>query len=143
MLSLIGTLLSFIPGVMTLVNKYYEQRANLQMAQLGADKDVAVATIQAQAQIDEGRAKLWGAVTASRLLTWLVVGIATPVGIYVWKVVVIDNVIGPGCLGGWCWVGTTDPIKGAVGEWMGTVILSLFGSATALAAVQHWWTTRP
>ena len=46
---------------------------------------------------------------------------ALPVVIYIWKVIVIDKVLG--------W-GTTDPINGEVATWSGLIVTTYFGGRT-------------
>jgi len=46
---------------------------------------------------------------------------ALPVVIYIWKVIVIDKVLG--------W-GTTDPITGEVATWAGVIVTTYFGGRT-------------
>jgi hypothetical protein len=46
---------------------------------------------------------------------------ALPVVIYIWKVIVIDKVLG--------W-GTTDPITGEVATWAGVILTTYFGGRT-------------
>ena len=46
---------------------------------------------------------------------------ALPVVIYIWKVIVIDKVLG--------W-GTTDPIIGEVATWAGVIVTTYFGGRT-------------
>jgi hypothetical protein len=133
MLKILATILGFIPGFTSLIEKWMDNKVRILMAQLDVKRDVAIAIIQSEASITEGRAKLWGAIGASQLLTWLVIVLATPVAIYEWKVVVYDVVLG--------W-GSTEAIHGAVADWLNSVIYSLFGSATVLATAKAWWTTR-
>ena len=46
---------------------------------------------------------------------------ALPVVIYIWKVIVIDKVLG---------LGTTDPISGEVATWAGVIVTTYFGGRT-------------
>jgi hypothetical protein len=43
---------------------------------------------------------------------------AAPIVIYLWKVIVWDKVLG---------LGTTDPIEGAVAQWVGVILAAYFG----------------
>lgn len=49
--------------------------------------------------------------------------------IYVWKLFVIDKVVGPGCL--WwtdlCWRGSTDPLSPEMSNWAMIIITAYFG----------------
>jgi hypothetical protein len=46
---------------------------------------------------------------------------ALPVVIYIWKVIVIDKVLG---------LGSTDPINGEVATWAGVIVTTYFGGRT-------------
>lgn len=52
--------------------------------------------------------------------------------IFVWKVVVVDKVIGPGCI--WftsvCWKGSTDPLSQELSTWAMIVLTAYFGGRT-------------
>lgn len=52
--------------------------------------------------------------------------------IYIWKLVVVDKVIGPGCI--WftsmCWRGSTDPLSPELSQWALIVITAYFGGRT-------------
>ncbi len=57
---------------------------------------------------------------------------AFAVVIYVWKLFVIDKVIGPGCI--WltktCWDGSTDPLSPEMSSWAMVIITAYFGGRT-------------
>jgi hypothetical protein len=138
MISVLLGFLAAIPGiggiVTSLTSSFFNAKVQMTVAKLGVDRDVAVAMIQSEAQVTAGRAQMWGVIGASKLLTYLVIVFAVPVAWYEGKVIVYDTILG---------FGSTDAIHGDVQAWMNAVVYSLFGSATALAAVQHWWTTKP
>lgn len=137
MLSALLALIAAIPGIGTIVttvtNAFFNAQVQLKVSKYNVDRDVAVAMIQEESKITEGRAKIWGVIGASKMLTLLVFIFAIPVAWYEIKVIVYDTILG---------LGTTEAIKGDVATWMNSVVYSLFGSATALAAVQSWWTTK-
>lgn len=114
--------LSALPGLGSVISdviaRVYDAKVRLEMARTGAERDVAVAAIQAQSVQTQ-------AIASSPILSWLVVGFAIPVAAFEWKVVIWDTMLG---------LGSTPAIHGDVGAWMGTIIGWLFGSATALAA---------
>ncbi len=137
MISIILAALGLIPGlgsiVQAITKSWFEAKTNITIARLGVDRDVAVEMIRSEAQVTEGRAKLWGAIGASKALMAIVIVMAIPITWFEWKVVVYDTILG---------LGSTDAIKGDVSVWMNSIVYSIFGSATVLAGVQHWWTTR-
>jgi hypothetical protein len=57
-------------------------------------------------------------------LGWI--GFVLPYACYTWKVVVFDIVLK---------MGTTDPIKGMVGDWGGLIVASIFGGSFAMGAL--------
>lgn len=128
-----AALLALIPGILPIIQYFAKAKADVELAKINGRTAVGSAAASAAAQEAEGRAKTWGFISGSKLLTWLVIALAGPIVIYEWKVVVWDVVL--------AW-GTTDPIKGQVADWMNTIIASLFGSSTALAIAQLWWTTK-
>ncbi len=137
MISIILAALGLIPGlgsiVQAITKAWFEAKTNITITRLGVDRDVAVEMIRSEAQVTEGRAKLWGAIGASRALMAIVVVMAIPVVWFEWKIVIYDTVLG---------LGETAAIKGDVATWLNSIVYSIFGSATVLAGVQHWWTTK-
>jgi hypothetical protein len=134
MWAIIQTILSFIPGFTNILESWFKAKADVELAKVKANEAVGSEAVKAAAQEADGRAKTWGVIGASSLLTWLVIILAMPIAVFEWKVVIWDTVLQ--------W-GTTDPIKGQVADWMNTIIASLFASSTVLATAQLWWTTKP
>lgn len=138
-------LLGMIPGIGSLIEgilgKLFDMKVRLVQARVGADRDTAVELVKATAQAEHETTAKLGILASNKLLTLLVVGFATPLVIYVWKIVVVDKIIGPGCL--WeqslCWTANTDPIRGQVADWATVIIGSLFGSTTAVAVGKMWF----
>lgn len=89
MLSLFATLIGLVPGLESLAASWHasalEAKVKMTMAQLGCSRDVAVATIQAQAQVQTR----WWFVAAIPPL-W-----ALPFVLYTWKAIAWDNVVCP------------------------------------------------
>lgn len=125
---------SLVNGVNAFTKSYYDAKVQIVRAKTGLEEAKARDIVNASmAETHEGVARL-SVIAGNKVLVWLVVAFATPLVIFIWKVVVIDIVIGPGCiwLTSMCWVGSTDPIKGEVAGWASTIIWSIFGSSTAL-----------
>jgi len=138
-----ASLLALIPGALSLLQWWFGKQVDIEMAKTNASRDVAVAAVQAAAQEADGRAKTWGFISGSKLLSLLVIFLAVPIGLYEWKEIVVDKIIGPGCILEWCWIGNTDPIGDTmVAGWMNTIIASLFASSSVLAVAHLWWTTK-
>lgn len=120
MLAWIGSLIGG-PVVNGLISAY-KARLESQNSTDAKAADLAAAAIQAEIdqrrQISEMR-KVEGAWGPIGLLVF---GFGLVVLIYFGKVIVWDIVLG---------LGSTDVIKGAVAEWVNTVIMFLFGGATA------------
>jgi hypothetical protein len=141
-------ILGLIPGALSLIQfaigKVFDAKVAIVQARTGATRDVAIELVKSAAvEAHENTSKL--AILASNpLLTFLLVGFASPLVIYIWKIVVVDIVIGPGhihvpYLFDFAWKGTTDPIRGQVGDWANTIIGFLFGSATTVALGRMWF----
>jgi hypothetical protein len=141
-------LLGIIPGLLNLVQfvvgKAFDAKVALVQARLNVDRDVATKLVEAAtAQEHENTSKL-SVIASNPLLTFLLVGFATPFVIFIWKVVVVDIVIGPGhihlpFMSDFIWKGETDAIRGQVGDWGNTIIAFLFGSATTVALGKMWF----
>ena len=137
------TLIQFVIG------KVFDSKVAIVQARLGVERDVAVQLVTAAAQENHENTSKLAIYASSKILTVMLVGFAVPFILYTWKIVVVDIVIGRGCIGfhpfGWeiianhCWVGTTDPIKGQVAEWATTIIGFLFGSATTVTIGKMWF----
>jgi hypothetical protein len=85
MLSLIASVVGLIPGLENLASSWHssdlEAKVKMYMAKTGADRDMAVAIVQAQAQVQTR----WWFVAVIPVL-W-----ALPFVAYVWKGVFFDN----------------------------------------------------
>ncbi len=142
---MIAALLALIPGVTSILQYWFKAKADVQLARIQGRAAVGSAAVMAAGAEADGRARTWGVIGASKLLTILVIVLAAPIAAYEWKEIVVDKIIGPGCIWftGWCWIGDTDPIKDpVVATWLNTIIASLFASSSVLACAQLWWTTR-
>lgn len=128
MISAIIAFLGIIPGVSTVIGaimgKMYDAKVAITTARIGGDVSVATAMVNASIAVEASRVQGLTVIAGSWVLSFLVVGFATPFIIYEWKVVVWDTVL--------MW-GVTNPIRGAVIDWGGTIIMCLFGSGTALS----------
>ncbi len=122
-------ILGLIPGLMGLieaiVGKVSDNRTKVVMAQLGVDRDKALAIIQAQTTMDTNRVSWLSVVGSNWVLTWLIVAFATPLVWYFGKCVIYDTILG---------LGSTAPIHGQVADWASAIIYSLFGSAAAVGS---------
>lgn len=136
MLSLIGSALLLIPGVLSTVEKlqrnWFDAKVRITAARIGGDVERAKAIVSLGTTEIHERNVWLSIIASSPLLTCLIILFASPFAIFIWKVVVVDIVIGPGCVFGACWNGLTDPIRGQVADWGNTIIVSIFGSGTAV-----------
>lgn len=132
MIGFLATIAGMIPGIAKIVealtNSYFNAKVTMTTARIGGDVNVARALIQASAQSEATGVERLKVLSGSWPLVMLVVGFALPWIIYEWKVVVWDVVFAHYTHG------TTDVIRGNVGDWAGVIIASLFGSSTVLAA---------
>jgi hypothetical protein len=133
LIGLIPGLLSFAQGI---AGKILDAKVKMLATRIGADENVARQMILAAAEQDHETTSRLQALVSHPLTMWLIVIFALPFALYCWKIVVVDIIIGPGCI--WftsaCWIGNTDPIRGQVADWATTIIACLFGSSTVLAA---------
>lgn len=126
-------ILSFIGGpiVSGLISAYKAKLAaknttDAQAADLAAKEiEGEIAARQVEASIirqEEGR---WYTALPRPMFAFAVV-------IYVWKLFVVDKVVGPGCI--WftnlCWIGKTDPLSPVMEEWAMIIITAYFGGRT-------------
>lgn len=126
-------LLTLIPSLIGLAQRYFQAKTDLQIARTGASRDVAVAAVAASATESEGRAKVWGAIGGCKALVYIVVAMAIPVIWWEWKIVVWDTILG---------YGSTPALHGDVVAWMNQLVYALFGGGGVLAVAQLWWTTK-
>lgn len=133
---------SIVGGVTAFTTAFYNAKVEITKAKIGGDVTVARSIVTEAAVEQHVAASRLKTIAGSRGLMFLIIGFALPWMIYEWKVVFIDNVVGPGSFLWWSWIGETDVIHGAVGDWATTIIVSIFGSSTTLA-LGHMWFTRP
>lgn len=121
-------------AVTAFVNKYYDAKVQITAAKIGGDTAVARAAITAAVTADKTRVDGLRVVSGSWVLSLLVLGFATPLVVWEWKVVVWDIVLR--------W-GTTDPIRDPmIQAWAGTIIACLFGSGTVLTIAHTYFNRR-
>ena len=131
------TLIGLIPGLLSAWTTWQKNKFDAQVqiiqAKTGADKAAAVELAKTAAvEAHESTARL-SVIAGSSVLLTIVVGLAAPLVIYEWKIIVVDIVIGPGHFLLWSWDGNTDPIRGQVADWATTIIAGVLGSTTSLA----------
>lgn len=130
-------ILALIPGLNTLItgltSAFFNAKVSIYQAKTGADRDVAIKTIQAAAQADHENTSRLGIMAGNKVLTFLIVAFATPLVAFEWKVILIDKVLA---------LGSTDMLTGEVAGWADTIVKFLFGSATAVTIGKMWF-SRP
>jgi hypothetical protein len=134
MLSLIGTILGLIPGLeglaSTFLTKAFDAKVKMVQARTQADRDVAVELVRKAATDSHESVERLKAVAGSAALLVLVFMFAIPLAAFEWKVIVWDKLLARG---------STDPLTGAVADWAGVIIGSLFGSTSALTLGGMWF----
>jgi hypothetical protein len=123
-------ILALIPGLSTLVSSitsaYFNAKVKLVTARIGGDRDTATKLVQGAAAADHENTTRLGILAGNKVLTLMLIGFATPIMIFEWKVIIWDVVLA-------YWTnGSTDAIHGQVADWMTTIISFLFGSATVM-----------
>jgi len=134
MLALLGAL-PVIGNIVTgLTTAFFNAKVQIMQAKTGLAAEQAKQIVSAAVTEDHERSSRLATIASNTILTLLVVFFALPFGLYIWKIVCVDVIIGPGCL--WftkiCWIGTTDPIRGQVADWANTIIAAIFGASTAV-----------
>jgi hypothetical protein len=136
-------LIGLIPGLMTLINgftsSYFNAKVSIYQAKTGADRDVAVKMVQAAAQQEHENTTRLGIFASNKLLTFLLIALATPILIWFTKIVSWDIVLSPIFTGQ---TGETDPIKGEALEIVKTVIYFLFGAPTVMGIGKMWFSRK-
>lgn len=130
---------SLIHGVEAFTKAHYDAKVRITQAQIGGDVEKAKQLVSASNTAQHERTASLGVIAGSKILLCLVVAFAAPLVIYMWKIVVIDIVIGPGSFLGISWAGSTDPIRGQVADWANTIIWAIFGSGTAITTASMWF----
>jgi hypothetical protein len=132
MIGFLATIAGMIPGIAKIVealtNSYFNAKVTMATARIGGDVAVARELVIASARSEATGVERLKVISASWPLILLVCGFALPWIIYEWKVVVWDNVFA------YYTHGRTEVIGGQVGDWAVTIIASIFGSSTVLAA---------
>lgn len=119
-----STILSFLGG--PLINGLlgaYQKKLDAAGSRDGKAVELAKAEIEAEIATRKQVAEIRRAEGAWGPTGLIMFGFGAVTLAYYGKVVVWDVMLG---------LGTTDAIRGAVAEWMQTIIVSLFGSGTAL-----------
>jgi len=127
-------LLGLIPGLMSLVQfvvgKSFDSKVKITQAKLGVERDVAIEMVKSTIASEHENTSKLSIYAGSTILTLLLVGFATPIMIFEWKVIVWDVTLG---------LGTTDAVRGQVADWANTIIAFLFGSATIHSVARMWF----
>lgn len=140
------TLLGMIPGVLSLVNgfqtAYFDAKVRIFMARSGAEKDVAVAALQAAAQSDHETTSRLAIIASNRVLMGILLALIIPFIAWEWSAIMVDIVWLRGKCGAGFDIPCTDPIKGQLADWGNTIIASVTGSGTALGVAKMYF-SRP
>lgn len=116
---------SIVGGITAFSNKYFDTKAQMTAARIGGDVNVVKAAMTLAATEQIARVDGLKVIASSKVLLFLVVGFALPFMIYEWQCIVYDKIWMQG-------LHSTDAIKGNLADWGNTIIISLFGSGTAV-----------
>lgn len=130
-MGLILSILHLIPGFTNLaqfiVGKVYDSKVAMYQARWGTTREVAVAAIQADAQIQNAKVGWLQVISQSPVLSFVVVGFSFPFIFYLNKVIVWDI-----CLG----LGSTPALKyELLTNWGGIIIGGIFLTSTGAGIV--------
>lgn len=123
---------AIIGGVNAFAAKYFDAKVKLTAARIGGDVDVVRAAMTASSIEQQTRVEGLKVLASSKPLLFLVVGFALPFMIYEWQCIVYDIVWMKGTT-------ATDPIRGNLADWGNTIIVSLFGSGTAVTIAHAYF----
>lgn len=138
-LTALSTITAMIPGLSSLVQSistaWFNAKVQITAARIGGDTAVARELVTSAAKDNATNVDRLKVLASSPLLLAIVVLFSLPWIILEWKVIVYDNV--------WAHWGlyTTDPVKGIIGDWGGTIIACIFGS-TSTMAIGHMYFNR-
>ena len=137
MLTAVLAFLNMIPGLSSVItnftNKAFDAKVSLVQARIGGDRAVAEKLVTAAVAQDHENTSKLSIMAGNKVLVIMLIGFATPIMAYEWKIVIWDIV-----LGSWTH-GTTDAIKGEVAAWATTIIGFLFGSSTIVTVGNMWF----
>src|ERR1035437_3801572 len=124
-------ILALIPGLSTLVSSittaYFNAKVQLVKARIGGDEKVATQLVVASVAADHENTSRLSILAGNKILTLMLIGFATPIMVFEWKVIIWDVVLA-------YWTnGSTAAIHGQVADWMTTIIGFLFGSAKVMS----------
>lgn len=112
-------------GLNNFTNAFFNAKVQITAARIGADVSVVQAAMTAAGIEQQTRVEGLKVIASSKILLFLVVGFALPFMVYEWRCIVYDIVWMNGTT-------ATDPIRGNLADWGNTIIISLFGSGTAV-----------
>ena len=112
-------------GINNFTSAYFNAKVQLTAARIGGDVTVVQAAMVASGIEQQSRVEGLKVIASSKILLFLVVGFALPFMLYEWRCIVYDIIWMHGTT-------ATDPIKGNLADWGNTIIISLFGSGTAV-----------
>lgn len=131
-LALISAIPSLVNGVTAFSAKYFDTKAKMVAARIGGDVTVVSAAMTAAGIEQQTRVEGLKVIASSKVLLFLVVGFALPFMIYEWRCIVYDIIWMNGTT-------STDAIKGNLADWGNTIIISLFGSGTAVTMAHMYF----
>lgn len=136
---MISALLAFITALPQLVNgvnafasSYFNNKARMTASRIGGDVAVVSAAMTAAGLEATARVEGLKVLASSKVLLFLVVGFAMPFMLYEWQCIVYDTLWMHGTV-------KTFPINENFAAWGQTIIVSLFGSGTAVTMAHMYF----
>lgn len=133
-LSFLTALPSILNGVNSFASKYFDTKAQMTAARLGADVAVVKAAMTAEGIEQQARVAGLAVIAGSKVLLLITLGFALPLIIYEWQCIVYDKI----------WMDgkhATDPLGGDLSSWANIIIVSLFGSGSSVT-LMHMYLNR-
>lgn len=128
MLSWLLSLLS--SPILGKITDYLVQRSNTELGKYQGDVAIATAAVQAEIASRNAQKEIIIAEQGHWLTRSIRPLMALPLVGYLWKVIIWDKIVCAFWVS--CPAGSTDAIGGNVGEWMGIIIISYFGTTAAV-----------
>lgn len=136
MITAIIAFLAQVPGLLGVAQKWAEARYNSQVqittARIGGNVEAAKAIVAAQVAGEQSRVSGLTVIAGNKILTMLVVAFASPLALYLWKIVVWDKILGLGSTDPLCKIGVEHCF---IADNASTIIYSIFGSTAAVGGI--------
>lgn len=127
-------LLSYLPGVVKSALEAYNKHQDTVLGKYKVDGTVDVAALSGAVALEQAKAEVLKAEQGHWFTRSIRPLMAMPVVIFLWKVIVVDKIVGPAL--GYKWA--TDAITGDAGVWVGLIIGGYFLHGSLMEGIRRW-----